>query len=384
MNILYIINSGRPGGMEQHTLDLVKGMVGNGHKVWVWCAEGPINNWFREAGAEVIIRTPAIEIDPVYIYGLLKFLKKEKIDVVHAHEVKVGVNALIAAKLAGVKVRITHTHTPISTWQIDERKKKINILVNTFFVNWLADREIALTASRKKIKMSEGIKEDKLAVIPNALDTVKFYVTAEEYRAYREEIRNRYHIPEDAFVFGNLSRITEEKGHDILVEAFRGFLEFAAAGDAPVYLLIAGGGKLEEKLRQQTEELGIKEKVIITGVFEAEDLIKFYAAFDAFIFPSRAEGFGIVLIEAMYSKLPVICSDLEVLQEVGGSTVIFFEDGNARDLSDKMNNLYLKRDRFEALVEGAHQRVLDLYSMEKFVKNYNDLYLNIFEDKRKG
>ena len=66
MKILYVLNSGNPGGMEQHVLDLVTGMVAAGHQVFVWCAEGDIVKWYQTAGAEVEVHSINFEIDPQY------------------------------------------------------------------------------------------------------------------------------------------------------------------------------------------------------------------------------------------------------------------------------------------------------------------------------
>jgi glycosyltransferase involved in cell wall biosynthesis len=382
MKILYTLNSGDPGGMEQHTLDLVKGMTGLGHEVFVWCLEGEIVEWFRQAGAQVSEEPIQLDIDPLYIVSLVKFLRKNKIDVVHSHELKAGVNSLIAGYLAGTKVRVSHTHTPISEWQVSSISKKINIWVYTFIVNLLADKEIALTESRRNTKINEGIREHKLEVISNGLDTSKLEVTREEKEAYRNEILQRYNIPSGAFIIGNLSRLTEEKGHSVLIDAFGKFLEHQLSDKEKVYLLIAGGGRLQEETEERIEKLGLKNRVVITGVFASEDLVRFYSSFDMFVFPSLAEGFGFVLIEAMYSRLPIICSDLEVLSEVGGSTVMFFERGNPDDLSEKLVNLYQKRDRWEGLAESARERVKDLYTMDKFVASYENLYLEITEKSR--
>jgi glycosyltransferase involved in cell wall biosynthesis len=380
MRILYVLNSGNPGGMEQHTLDLVRGMKGLGNQVFVWCSEGPIVSWFKEAGAEVTTVVPNIEIDPIYIFKLAKFLKNQQIDVVHAHELKPGVNTLIAAFVARTPVRITHTHTPISTWQVNSIAKWINTLVDSIAINLLGTKEIALTESRKKIKMEERIKEEKLVVIPNALNTDKFDIALSQRVKFREEILGRFKIPSDAFVFGNVSRLTEEKGHKILVEAFKCFLEFQAVDKEKTYLILAGGGRLEDQIKEQIKSLGLENKVFITGMFQAEDLVKFYSSFNSFIFPSLTEGFGIVLIEAMYFEVPVICSNLEVLQEVGGSTVRYFETGNSSDLAEKMLNLYQKRDRLGDLTTSARQRVEELYTLEKFVNSYEKLYLNLSEE----
>ncbi len=118
MKILYIHNSARLGGMEQHVLDLVNGMVGAGHKVFVWCPEGKPAENYRKAGAEVYARGIHSDLDFKYIHELEMFLKNMEVDVVHAHELKAAVNALLAVRKAKTSVIVTHTHTPISEWRL--------------------------------------------------------------------------------------------------------------------------------------------------------------------------------------------------------------------------------------------------------------------------
>src|SRR3989339_281181 len=103
MRILYLVNSGQPGGVEQYILDLVKGLGSGDNKVFTWCAQGPIVRWYKDAGAAVSVKKINFDIDPFYIIDLVTFLKTNKIDVVHANELKVGINAMIATKLAKTK-----------------------------------------------------------------------------------------------------------------------------------------------------------------------------------------------------------------------------------------------------------------------------------------
>jgi glycosyltransferase involved in cell wall biosynthesis len=379
MKILYVLNSANPGGMEKHVFDLALGMKNKGHEVFVFCPLGPINDWFLNVGIETFPFEIKWDIDPFYIRDLVVFLRDQKIDVIHSHELKAVVNSLIAAAIVGTEVRVSHTHTPLTEWRIGPIKKVLNIALDTFMINVFGSCEIALTESRKKLKLREGVRDEKLAIIPNALDTTLFDVTKNERAEYRQEIMTRFHLPKDAFIFGNVSRMTKEKGHEIAIEAFSELLEKKGAHKENSYLLLAGGGALEDSLRRLVSLLGLEKRIILTGVFPYEDLIKYYSSFDAFVFPTLAEGFGYVLVEAMYMGLPLICSDLEVLKEVGGNTVTFFKTRNSSDLASKMIKLLKNPESFEKKAQKAKEKVVSDYSLEKFIFSYEKLYKDLFE-----
>jgi glycosyltransferase involved in cell wall biosynthesis len=378
MNILYVLNSGKMGGMEKHVLKLVEGMAGEGHHIYVWCPEGDMSSMYSDNGASVSNKQIKCELDLPYIWELTKFIKKNHIDVLHAHELKAVFHSLVAGFLSGVKVKISHTHTPISTWKINRIKKCVDVRIYALLVNLLSSREIALTKSVLEKKQREGIRREKIVVIPNALDVSDLTFPYEERVAFREEIRKRYSIPQTGLVFGCVGRLTEEKGHDVLIKAFKDFLNPELFHKNNFYLIIAGGGKLEPKLRGLAKELSIADRVLFTGVFNEEDKVKLYSSFDVFVFPSYTEGFGISLMEAMYLNVPVICSDIEVLKEVGGDTVRYFSMGSSVDLAEKMRGIY------EDILSGgdlslgrAKSKVESEYMMSSFVSNYLDLYRSL-------
>jgi glycosyltransferase involved in cell wall biosynthesis len=377
MKVLYVLNSGKLGGMELHTVALAAGIVRKGNKVFVWCPEGELIRLFLDMGVSVTKRRIRFELDFVYIFNLYSFLKKNKINVLHAHEPKAVFNSLIAGYFAGTKVKISHTHTPISSWKINGLKKLVDKKIYTLVVNMLSDKEIALTESVSVQKKKEGIKEEKLTIINNALDTSNLLFSTEEKENFRNSIRELYLIPSDAFVFGCVGRLTEEKGHRLLIKAFKNFLE-KNIGNEKFYLVIAGGGHLEKDLRKLIKELDIEGKVVITGVFGDKDKIKIYSSFDVFIFPSLAEGFGLSLIEAMYLQIPVISSDIEVLKEVGGESVKYFNSDSPEDLTRGMEELIgeMKAEKKLDLSE-AKLRVESIYSMKSFINNYLRLYKSL-------
>ncbi len=375
MKILYVLNSSKFGGMEVHVGDLIRGMKQKGHEVFVWCPAGEMMEIYKKDGAVGFEHKIKFDIDPIYIFKLTKFLKNNSVDIIHAHELKAVINALLAGFLSGVKVRISHTHTPISEWRINKIKKFFTVLGYGFFINLFSTFEIALTESRRKIKIKEGINKKKLTVIPNGLDTSKFILSSVQRYENEKEIKNRYKIPEQAFVFGNIGRISAEKGHEVLVRAFAKFLETHIFRKENFFLMLVGGGVLEEKIKLMVEELGIEKNVVITGRFDDVDKIKYLSTFDVFVFPTLAEGFGIVLMESLVMGVPTICSDLEVLKEVGGDFVDFFKVGDVEDLANKMENEFNRtggENKF--IIEGAKEFVEKNYSMETFFESYNNLY----------
>jgi len=385
MNILYTLNSGSPGGMEQHVLDLVKGMKKKGDEVFVWCSEGEIVKWYQDAGAVVTSKRIRFELDPIYIKGLVNFIKKNNINVVHAHGLKACASSMLASFFAKTSVTVTHIHTPISEWQIPNLPKKIftffEILGYSLEVNLFSDTEIALTESRRKVKVGEGIINSKLTVIPNGLDLSRFEVSREGKLQDRSFIREKYGISLEKVVIGNVSRMTDEKGHEILVEAFSEFVKTAKTPEK-YHLLLAGGGVLEEKISKRISELNLEEYVTITGIFDAAELPQFYNAFDLFVFPTLAEGFGIVLIEGMYSEVPVVCSNLAVLEEVGGDTITFFNKGDVTDLTEKMIAFAKEPQKSRELTKRAKKRVSMLYTLDVFVENYYNLYTKLLEKNK--
>ncbi len=383
MKILYALNSSQPGGMEHHVLDLVESMVNLGHTVYVWLPEGPLVSDFEKLGAKVTLKYIKYECDFAYISALIKFIKENKVEVVHGHEIKAVMNALFAAWLAGVKARVGHTHTPISEWNLTGLlgiKKYVNLFFYFIFINLFVSCEIALTPSRKEIKKKEGISTNKLVVIPNCVRMSKFAYSSEQRSSFRNEILTKYEMPLDAIVFGNVSRISEEKGHKILIDAFDDFCSRVAHSDK-YYLLLAGGGPLEADLKAYIKTKKFCARMIVTGRFEAELNAKFFATFDLFVHPTLAEGFGIVIIEAMSACIPIICSDLPVLKEVAQDHVMYFKKGDSQDLSEKLFDFTMHEQLYKSKTSSAYDLVKNNYTLELFAQNYQNLYKRLLTNQ---
>ena len=351
------------GGVEIHLLNLIEGMVEKGYQVFVICPWGEMVEKYFEAGAEVRIDYPKIDLGLFYIFRLIKFIRRNKIDILHAHQLKTVVNGLIAGKIAGVPLKIAHIHTPLSQWPVSPIKKYLNILnifVNKIVTNLCADKVVALTEATKKERIEgERIDPKKIVVIPNAV------------RLERDEEMKRCRDDEAKITIGTLGRLTVEKDQKCFVAAIPHLL---TSSIPHLNFIIAGEGVLRTELEQQVKDLGVEDKVTFLGFVPENKKIEVYSSFDIFVFPSLAEGFGIVLIEAMALGLPCVVSDLPVLKEVGNDAVKFFKSADSADLAGKLIMLIEDEDLRNDLGQKARKRVEEKYSMEKFVENYDRLY----------
>jgi len=262
MNILYVSNSGIFGGMEWHVHDLIKGMKEHGHTVYVWCPEGPIVDYYSSVGAEITNREIKFDIDLPYIKELTEFIKEKNIDVVHGHELKASSNALIAAKKADTKVKISHTHTPISEWRIPNFKKFLNTKFYSFLVNRFADVEIALTESRRDVKMIPNCRDkqvdDKIDVCGAAIEDVSIIGNTKIFK-----IKTQHKIKYKAgqfFLIGDPKFKLNDK------EVFRAY-SVCTGEDECKHLEFAIGMLDNGRFSKHFKTLNEKDKVCIKGPY---------------------------------------------------------------------------------------------------------------------
>ncbi len=233
----------------------------------------------------------------------------------------------------------------------------------------LSTFEIALTESIKSQKIKEGILPIKLKIIPNALDS--FFIN--EIDNYKEGkldekfIKSTFRSNYYSFLF--LSRLTREKNQILLIETFYDFLKKYPNSE----LILAGKGSDLELIKRKVRDLNLVNNVkILTDVSNREKMV-LYLNCDCFVFPSLAEGFGITLLEAMYTCYPIVSSNLKVLREVSKNKVLFFKSNTQKSLLSKLVEAYnIKKDM--NILEENKKFIRDTYSIEKYISNYLKVY----------
>lgn len=224
----------------------------------------------------------------LYVQTLKKLLIRNQYDIIHVH----GNSSTMAlelsiAKRCGVKKRISHGHTTRSNYPL------VNFLLKPLFRRSYTD---AIAVSNDCGKWLYG---DQYVVYNNAIDLDKFAYNIQA----RKEIREELNIPEKCFVIGTVGKLNANKNHMFLIDVFSKYLIM----NKKACLVIVGGGAEEQKLKMKCNKLGIGDHVMFLGM--RNDISNILSAFDAFVFTSKFEGLGMVLVEAQANGLPCISSD---------------------------------------------------------------------------
>ncbi|MBQ3105834.1 MAG: glycosyltransferase family 1 protein, partial [Lachnospiraceae bacterium] len=194
---------------------------------------------------------------------------------------------LLAAKLAGAKRIIMHSHST------DTAHKKIHGFFR-LWMPWVTTHRFA--CSGKAGRWMYG-KAD-FQVIPNAIDTRLFSYSGEE----RERLRRQWKV-EDKHVYGHVGSFVYAKNHALLLDIFANICK----QDEKAVLICVGDGPLRPEIEAKTEELKLTQRVILTG--KRGDVPAFLQMFDLLLFPSRYEGLPVSVVEAQATGLRCLISD---------------------------------------------------------------------------
>ena len=243
----------------------------------------------------------------------LKAVKSSKIVHAHGHPY---LTSLIAAKLAKRYSKpfvLTQHNTFIEYDSIFDNIERLNDLAVGKETLKEADKIIAVSNATKNYVLSLGAKPEKVKVLHNGVDLVRFRPLAGK----REEMRRKLGISQNSIVVLTVRRLVYKNGIDTLIES----ANIAVKKNPKIVFLVVGKGPDLNKVQMKINQLGIENNFRPTGFVTDEDLPFYYNAADFFALPSKSgEGLPLVALEAMACGLPVIATN------VGGISEILMED----------------------------------------------------------
>ncbi|MGL5380337.1 glycosyltransferase, partial [Clostridium sp.] len=199
-----------------------------------------------------------------------------------------------------------------------------------------------------------------VTVLPTGLDKKAFKNKSDK----SSEIRKKY-IGDKEYLFCSVSRLSKEKNIEFIINGLKSLKE--KKGET-FKTLIIGDGPLKSKLKKMVLELGLKELVEFVDCVPNDEIMDYYRACDMFLFASKSETQGIVLLEAMGAKNPVVAvNGTGVVDIVKDGVNGYMTNEDINEWSSIIAEIMNDKDRMERLKNGAYETALK-YSNERIAK----------------
>ena len=340
---------------------LAKGLADKGHGVFVGIRKGmPI--WD-------LMDHPGIMRIPMEIKGKLDFKNwreirdtviNHKINVINAQSSHDRYTSIFSKIRYNLKVSIVHTRrqNPLSSGGLLQRKFYIK---NT-------SKIVVISEGLKRIFVDKGYPEDHIKVIHNGIPKNRYDKWSE---GRVEHYKRQLNIQPEDMVIGCISRFKEQPQ---LIEAI------AQLNNPNIVLIFAGCAP--SLIQPYLDKFSIRNKVHLLGKVPPEDVLNIYRILDINVLPSTMDGFGLVLIEAMAMRCPVIGTNFGGIPDVvqDGENGFLFENNNLEELQEKIALLLEDQALREKFIRNGITTAFEKFTMEKTIDGYEHFFSSLLTE----
>lgn len=367
IKILYFIDRMLKGGIQTLVVEIAKNI--NKEKIQLDFLLLDDGKYYELEDVLKKYNCNVYKLEGIWVNNIVDFIKYEiavdnffKIHndykIVHLHSSSKNYMILKKAKKYGIPVRIAHSHN------IDFQSKNVikRICGNIFKIplrRYATDYFACSKMAGEWLFGKNIVNTNKFKVINNAIDCSKFRYNEKK----RIEIRNKLKISDNDIVLGNVGRFTEQKNHEFLIDIFKSVYEERKN----TKLLLIGTGEKEEEIKKKVKKFNIENNVIFIGF--SNKVSDYMNAMDLFVFPSKFEGLGIVLIEAQANGLHCFASAHVIPEEAKVTDLLEFVDlYNINEWKEKILNVSIERENVQNIIENNG------YSIVKIVEFLEQIY----------
>ena len=360
INVLHLITSLNIGGTENYLLTLVKEQKNKFNiSVGYLKERSIIGEKLEEAGIKVYKLNS--------LYKIYRFIKTQKIHILHTHLYRANILGRIMGKIASVPIIIS------SQQSIDDWKKFYHVWMDRFTARF-ADCIISNSEAAKDVlSCRDKVNEKKINVIYNGVNINDFNPKLKSNFSKKE-----WGLEQQDFVVGSVLRLHREKGVDYIPKIVMRVKEKIPG----IKFLVVGDGPLKEKIEEEIKKLSLNKNIIMAGWISPENIPSVLSFFDLFFLPSQEESFPQAVLEAMAMGKPVVATKVGGVSEavLDGITGKLVSPDDPSALAECIVWMFNHREERIKMGEEGRKRVVNLFSMDKMIsrtqKIYNDLIKN--------
>jgi glycosyltransferase involved in cell wall biosynthesis len=321
---------------------------------------------YRRLLEDIGVRTATAKIrahaDPLCLWHVTRHIRRGSYDVVHTHLVHGDLYGTVAAKLAGVPRVISSKHG-----YNDFDSNSVTYRINGWLERYV-DAVITISdALQEKVQRFEGIQSQKMQTIHYGLQPMASTPAA------RASVREALGVAADQLLIACVGRFVNFKGFKYVVRA-AARLKTLIPGMA---IVIAGDGPLRSELEREIRDREVESIVRLLGW--RTDIGDLMAAADIFVMPSLGEGFGLVLLEAMAQRTPVVATRSMSVPEIviDGVTGCLVEPADDADLARGIEQLARNPELRRRMGEAGFERLCRQFSVDAMVQKTQRVYLGL-------
>jgi len=376
------------GGIASHVYELSRNLSMLGVDVTVITFSSPETKKYENIDGVEVFRVPPYDFPaPDFASKILmtnlnikqkaiEVLKanKDKPKIIHAHDWLVAIAAISLKNL--FKIPLVTTLHSTEYGRANGLPSNYNKMIHQI-ESWLVSESLKVVCCSRYMSQSIckefGIEDSRVTVICNGINPQKFRKKGNNHNP--GDVRSLFADSDEKLVLF-VGRLVSEKGLNVLLEAFPRVLQKVNAK-----LIVVGDGYLKEEILKRAWSYGFPDKIYVTGFLDEKILNQLYVAADVCVVPSLYEPFGLVALEAMAAKTPVIASDVGGLSEIveHGKTGIKVQPNNPTLLADSIIDVLKGGKDIDRMVKNAYKKIVNEYSWRIVAEKTKNLYIDILK-----
>jgi L-malate glycosyltransferase len=361
LNILQISSASSFGGGERYLADLTNALIAKGHELYVAVRpQSPLPRHLHLPAERLLTLPLRNALDVQSAYALDKFVRRHRIDVVHAHMAR-------DYSLASYAARRNRQTKFIAT-------RHVLFPLNRLHRHTLAraTKVIAVSSAVAKVlREARILNENQIAVIPNGINVDRFSKACNDFD--RAQFLQRMGLPPDCLLVGSIGELRTLKRHDDFIRAAALIAEkFPEAQFVLAGLDSSPSGEVRKQLDQLVVQLGLKDRFHFVGWLD--DAEKLLCAMDVFVSASETESFGLAIVEAMAAGTAVVATATDGAQEVleDQKTGLLVPIGSVDKIADAVINLLSHQHQLGVNAQAAAK---EKFSLTRMVDEIELIYL---------